>query len=331
MSAKKSWDVVRSAPPARAPVSVPAPTRVRRNAAPKPTRKVQPAQQSVVATRTRRQPISGEPLRVRRARAKRMFYIGLGVFAALIVAALLYAAWMPALRIEHVDVEGQDAESIRVIAAASLEGTHAFIVPRNSIFFVPESDMRKRILAAHPHIVAVSFHAAGLQGIRVVPVLRSSAFLWCGASYSEKLDTCYGADADGYVFAPYTGAEPVASSTLLLKVYVPLEGGATEPLRAHVGYASAIPNSLRLAKTFRSLGANIAELAIRDDEADFYTVGGTRITYVIDKEKTAAQLAASVFPQVSLNEGSVEYVDLRFDSKVYLRKEAQIAEDPEAP
>jgi hypothetical protein len=272
---------------------------------------------------------------VRRAKAKRIFYIGIATFVVLTIAALIYAAWMPALRIEQIEVVGNDAESVRAVAAASMQGTHLFIVPRNSIFFVPESDMRKRILAAHPQIVAVSFHSAGLQGVRVVPVLRSSAFLWCGSSYSEKLETCYGADADGYIFAPYTGIEPVASSTLLLKVYVPLEGGAVEPVRSYVGYASALPNSLRLAKTFRTLGANIAELAIRDDEADFYTLAGTRITYVIEKEKEAAQLAASVFPQVSLNDGSVEYIDLRFESKVYLRKgthaDSELESVPEAP
>jgi hypothetical protein len=286
--------------------------------------------QPIVATRTRKQPTSTEPLKVRRARAKRLFYIGLGVFGTLIVGFLLYAAWLPALRITEVKVAGPDAESIRSIAERSLQGTHAFIVPRNSIFFLPESTMRKSILEAHPHIVAVSFASAGLQGIELVPVLRSSAFLWCGPSYAERLDTCFGADADGYVFAPYQSTEPLASSTLLLKVYVPLEGGAVEPVRSHIGYASALPNSLRLAKTFRALGANIAELAIRDDEADFYTLAGTRITYVIEKEKEAAQLAASVFPQVSLNDGTVEYVDLRFESKVYLRKETHTDATPES-
>jgi hypothetical protein len=318
MSVKKSWDVVRSASPARAPVSVSTPVRKKRPSASRPTRR--PAPEQIIATRTRTRPTSSEPLKVRRARAKRLFYIGLGVFVTLIVGLLLYAAWLPALRITEVNVAGPDAESIRNIAEASMQGTHIFIVPRNSIFFLPESAMRKRILEAHPHIVAVSFKSAGLRGIEVVPVLRSSAFLWCGPSYAEKLDTCFGADADGYVFAPYQGTEPVASSTLLLKVYVPLEGGVQEPVRAHVGYARALPSSLRLTKTFRALGANIAELAIRDDEADFYTAAGTRITYVIHKEKEAAQLAASVFPQVSLNDGSVEYVDLRFESKVYLRK-----------
>lgn len=327
MSVNKSWDVVRSAPPARTPVPVSTPVRAKRTSPSRPARK--PSPQPIVATRTRR-PASGEPLKVRRARAKRFFYIGIGVFGALIVGFLLYAAWLPALRITEVNVAGPDAESIRSIAEGSLRGTHALIVPRNSIFFLPESQMRKRIQEAHPHIVAVSFKSAGLQGIEVVPVLRSSAFLWCGSVNAAPSQMCFSADADGYVFAPYDEAQSVATSTLLLRVYVPLEGGVQEPVRAHVGYARALPSSLRLAKTFRALGANVAELAIRDDEADFYTAAGTRITYVIGKEKEAAQLAASVFPQVSLNDGSVEYVDLRFESKVYLRKEASATPEPES-
>jgi hypothetical protein len=326
MKSTKSWDVVRSTPPARTPVQVSTPVRAKRTSTSRPSRK--PSPQPIVATRTRTRPASSEPLKVRRARAKRLFYIGLGVFGTLIIGFLLYAAWLPSLRVTDVKVAGPDAESIRTIAESSLQGTHVFIVPRNSIFFLPESHMRKRILLEHPHIVAVSFKSAGLQGIEVLPVLRSSAFLWCGPSYGEKLQTCFSADADGYVFAPYQGTEPVASSTLLLKVYIPLEGDVLDPIRAHVGYASALPNSLRLAKSFRALGANISELAIRDDEADFYTLAGTRITYVIGREKEAAQLAASVFPQVKINDGTVEYVDLRFESKVYLRKGVPTVSEP---
>lgn len=327
MSEKKSWDVVRSAPARKQEPVV-------RKATPPPVRRrtqsVRTPEHPVVATRTRTR-VSHEPLRVRRARAKRFFYIGVAVFVVLSLAALIYAAWLPALRISSVVVSGPDAESIKAIAQEHLSGTHLFVVPRNSLFFIPEGKMRKAILAAHPNIVAVSFASNGLQSITVVPVERTPAFLWCGESKETARESCYSTDADGLVFAPYMSATPLASSTLLLKVYVPLEGGAYEPVRAHVGYASMLPHALLLAKTFRALGADSAELVIRNDEADFYTSGGTRITYVLGKEDAAAQLAASVFPKLSLNDGSVEYVDLRFESKVYLRKEPTGTDTDPAP
>lgn len=327
MSVKKSWDVERKPAKVAEPKTVAqAPSRTKRRAATSfgfgGSRKKEVVHKRDTRPRQRVQ-IAKEPLKLRRARERRVFYIGLAVFGALLAGCLFYAAWMPSLRIEEVRVEGSHSEGISELARAELTGTHLFIVPRNSLFFIPESDIRKRILKEYPSVVAVSFKSNGLRGLTVVPVMRSSAFLWCGVTHEVHDATCYGTDAEGFVFAPYDGVEPVASSTLLLKVYGPLVDDAVVPIRAHVGYASALPHSLRLAKTFRALGANITELAFRNDEADFYTSGGTRITYVIGREKEAAQLAASVFPDIQLNDGSVEYVDLRFESKVYLRKQAQ--------
>lgn len=274
---------------------------------------------------------------MRRAKARRMFYIGLGIFLAVFMCALLYGAWMPSLRVHAVTAEGPNTEDVTRIAQEELAGTHLFIVPRNSLFFIPEADIRKRILLEQPSIVAVSIKSSGLNSIRVIALERSSAFLWCGAARETPATTCYKADADGLVFAPYDSVPFVGSTTVspstvrLLEVYVPLADNAIEPVAAHTGYASVLPNSLRLAKTLRALGANVAALALRDDEADFYTASGTRITYVIGKEREAAQLAATVFPKLMLNDGSIEYVDLRFDSKVYVRKQGETLEStPEA-
>lgn len=315
MSAKKSWDVERK--PARLAVKEPART--------KPVRRTAPG---VVATRPHsRATVSKEPLKIRRAKARRMFYIGLCIFALTLIGALLYAAWMPSLRVDVVSAEGPHTEDVIRMAQEELAGTHLFIVPRNSLFFIPEAQIRSRILSEQPSIVAVSIKSSGLNAIGVIALERSSAFLWCGASHELPAPTCYHTDADGLVFAPYEPVEPVASSTVLLKVYVPLADNATEPVSAHTGYASVLPNALRLAKTLRALGANIAALGIRNDEADFYTISGTRVTYVIGREGQAAQLAASVFPKLLLNDGSVDYVDLRFDGKVYLRKGAPVSLD----
>ncbi len=324
MSAKKSWDVERKA--AQAPVDTAPAAPVRRAPVREPRREA-PARAVRRKASVRRAPrprphavVSSEPLKVRRARARRIFYTVVTVLGVLIVGVLFYMCWMPSLRISHIQAEGPGNEEVTQVVTAALAGTHFFILPRNSLFLIPESDIRKRILEARPDIVAVSLHPNGLEGLRVVAVERTTAFLWCGPSVEAQTESCFAADSEGLVFAPYTGAVPAASSTLLLKVYAPLANESPDPIRAHVGNTAAIPNALRLAKALRTLNANIASLALRGDEADFYTVGGTRITYVIGREEASAALAASVFPTLSLNNGSVEYVDLRFESKVYLRR-----------
>jgi len=61
-------------------------------------------------------------------------------------------------------------------------------------------------------------------------------------------------------------------------------------------------------------------VTLRGDEVDLHTEGGTRITYVIGDEGEAAILAATSFPTLNVNDGSIEYVDLRFRNKVYLKR-----------
>lgn len=326
MSAKKSWDVERkSVAQAQVPARRAEPVRAREAARPKrqAVRREKAPKQKLAKPRPLAV-VSKEPLKVRRARARRIFTIVVSVLGTILVGVLFYMCWMPALRISEVRAEGPNTEEVVKITQAALAGTHFFILPRNSLFLIPESDIRKRILDARPDIVAVSLHSNGLQGLRVVAIPRAPAFLWCGPSYDTRVESCFATDSDGMVFAPYTGAVPAASSTLLLRVYTPLTEDASDPIRAHVVNTQAIPNALRLAKALRTLGANIAELALRGDEADFYTVGGTRITYVIGREEATAALAASVFPTLSLNNGSVEYIDLRFESKVYLRRTGEV-------
>ena len=91
-------------------------------------------------------------------------------------------------------------------------------------------------------------------------------------------------------------------------------------LGASVTGAKYIPELLRFAKTLKSLGAIVTSVQLRGDEADLYTVYGTRITYVLGREQQAATLAATAFPSLTLSNNSLLYVDLRFDSKIFFKK-----------
>jgi hypothetical protein len=202
---------------------------------------------------------------------------------------------------------------VRAIAIAALEGTHGYALPRDSLFLLPTDAIRARVLAEHPDIEAVSFEVYGTDRLAVATHSRAAAFLWCGES-PDAPGPCYGANAEGLVFAP---AGDSASSTML-RAYGALEGEGPEGAR--IAYASGIPDALRLVKALQTLGADVDSFAFRGDEADARTRAGTRITYVIGREAEAAGIAASVFPQLSLNDGSIDYVDLRFAGKAYFRR-----------
>lgn len=265
---------------------------------------------------------SREPLKKRRKKIQKAFFVVVGVLVLVLIAAFFYIAWLPAFRIESVTATGPRAEEAKVSAERTLQGTYAFVLPRNSLFFIPESDIRAHILAAHPDIEAVSISAAGLTSLSITTLPRAEAFVWCGAVRELSDGTCYSANAEGLIFAPLS--PEIASTSQALRIYAAIEGqGGETPVKARISYASRIPEALRFIKAMQTLGANVVAVSLRTDEADLYTDAGTRITYVLGREQEAAGIAASVFPQLSLNDGSVSYVDLRFSGKAYFKRASE--------
>lgn len=310
MSARRSWDVRRES----------------RSASPAPAR---PA--------ARR-----ESLKERRRKQRRVFFIALGVLGALVLLALVYLSWQPFLRIERVSAEGPNAEEAKAIAERALEGTYLFVLPKDSIFVFPEGTMRRQILNEYPAVTAVSISRTGFTSISLKTVPRASAFIWCGQT-ADAVSPCYQADAAGFVFALEEGyTEPVVAEEMaavleveaeqptvkdvdmsVLRIYAPLEGAGETPIRAHVVGAQRLPDALRFVKAMKTLSVDVVSVEIREDEADLYTPSGTRITYILGREKAAADLAASAFPTLDLKSGALEYIDLRFKGKVYVKRRGE--------
>lgn len=262
-------------------------------------------------------------LRERRRKARRIFFTLLSLIIVLSFGGAVYAVWQEPVRIKDVSVTGEHAEGMRELALAELAGTYAFVIPRNSIFFYPEQRMREAILAAYPHVAAVSVSRTSFDAITLNPIPRIPAFIWCGPSLMEANQDgrCYETDAEGLVFAE-TAPDTLASSTAI-RIYAPLDASidaSSTPLRAHVHDAHRVPDALRFVKAMQSLKVPIRSIELRGDEADLYVPGGTRITYVLGKEEEAAALAAAAFPTLTLTDGSIDYVDLRFGKRVYLKR-----------
>lgn len=307
--------------PARRPAPPPAPAPKRRPPAARPVA-ARESTRNVTITRGKRAAAPREPLKARRRRARTGLAVAGVALACALLGLALYGLWHPSLRIATVTASGPNAEAAAELARAALEGRHGFVLPRDSLFLVPEEEMRARVLSAYPDLEAVSITARGTTALHLTTVPRAEAFLWCGEAY-DPAAACWRANAEGLVFAPAAGV----ASTSPLRAYGPLEGGdPLAPVGNRMGYASGIPDAIRFVKALRGLGADVESFAFRGDEAEVRTEAGTRVVYVIGKEAEAAVTAASVFPQLALNDGSIAYVDLRFPGKAYFKRAGEPAE-----
>ncbi|KND51828.1 MAG: hypothetical protein ABA06_01040 [Parcubacteria bacterium C7867-001] len=311
MPAKKSWDVKRE------PVK-----EVRRT-------RGNPARPATRTTRATAR-ASAKSLKARRSSARNAVFGVTACAVLLIVGGCVFLLWRPEVRIREVTANSEHASSIQMLAKQKLGGTYANIIPKNSVFFYPEHALRAAILDAYPDIAAVSLARSGFTALSVKVIPRVAAFWWCGIPSAAAAEdtTCYEADAEGLVFAPVVEGDVLATSTAIstLRIYGDLATASTSseyPLRAHMQHVESIPSALRFVRIMNQLQVPVVSLGLHDDEADLITPTGTRITYVLGHEESATALAQAAFPTLNLLDGSIEYVDLRFPGKVYLKRRSE--------
>ena len=253
----------------------------------------------------------------RRRTRRRRGVIAFCILLIILFGALVWGLRQSAVRISRIDLYGAD-NSLVAYATDAMQGSYFGVIPHDSIFFFPEARIRADILAAHSDIAAVSIFRESLTRISIKTSERVPIARWCGLAPTEGVEEyCYVFDASGLIFAA------VATTTTTInnfRLYAPLEGGTLEPLLAILAHSEEIPAALDFARQLDTLGSPVTAVVLREDEVDDYLASGTRVTYVLGHERDAFTALVSARENMNLANGSLEYVDLRFSGKVYLKR-----------
>lgn len=273
--------------------------------------------------RTRRKHTPKKSLKARRSEQRTALRVVVALFFLLILGGIVYAFWRPEIRIISVETIATP-EAASEVVRQTLVGTYFGLIPRDSVFFYPEKEVRAALLDAYPSLAAVSVSRASFTALTIEGTRRVAAFYWCGGNASEFSVSgagCYEADTEGLVFA-HAEAMLEGSTTPMLRIYAPLEesDSTTYPLRGRVVGASYLPNLLQFVRAVKSLGIPVLSTAIQNDEAELFVSPTTRIKYVLGDEEEAARSAEAALPTLNLLDGSIEYADLRFEGKVYVKR-----------
>ena len=266
-----------------------------------------------------------ERLSARRRRRSRRSLILLGVFVLVLAGAGVWLSWQGQVRVQTITLANQDPR-LTPLVEAELAGTYFGVVPRNSIFFVPKRAIRAAILSVRLDIAAVSVVRESLTSISVVLHPRVPIAKWCGLSPTPDVEEyCYFFDAGGVLYAAADqGGVPLNS----FRLYAPLAGRTEEPLGATIEHAYDLPAVFEFARQVGVLGTVVTSVIFREDEVDVLLVSGTRLTYLLGDEQSAFSNLTSAKSNLNLADGSIEYIDLRFSGKVYLkRKELPVEEE----
>lgn len=298
------------------------------------TRKSAPARKVRVESVQKAKPKKSEPkpkdprpkksLRERRERARNQMSGVIAILIALVLGAVVYGFWRPEVRVSEVHASGVPDEALaKARIQEVLSGTYVGVFPRDSIFFYPEQEVRDAVLTAFPSLITVrvardSFTALSIGGER-----RTTSFYWCGESaeqFSMTEESCYEANEAGFVFARVEHGY-ATGTTPMLRIYAPLETGAgADPIRRVVVGAVHLPDLLEFTEAIKAFGVPVLSTFIQGDEAELFVTPTTRLKYVLGKEEEAIKNAEAGFKDLDLLNGSIEYVDLRFEGKLYVKR-----------
>ncbi len=173
------------------------------------------------------------------------------------------------------------------------------------------------MLAANSDIAAVSIFRNGLNSLSIKVDNRVPVARWCASLDGD----CYLFDTDGFMYAT-TDSTSSPQATQPINPFVLYESldASTSPIGSTLPFAKDFPSVFDFARHLATFGSAVTSVAIHDGEVDDVLASGTRITYVLGHEQDAFTALVSARDKFNLADGSVEYVDLRFDGKMYLKK-----------
>lgn len=259
------------------------------------------------------------PGSITRRRGRRLLWrAGLYVsFSLTLLLGIVYGLQRDEVRIRDIVVEGEgalDEEWIRTQAASALAGYTAHVLPRDSIFFYPKSQVKDTLLSGDARLKSVSVSRKSIRTLAVSVLEREGEALWCGISPENSLP-CHFLDAEGVVYAE----APIFSGSVYIRFYGALS--SSTPLRAL--YAPGFfPGLLSLVRELGS-AEDIREVFFNGKDVFAIYESGAELRFSGSEgaERTLAKWRAireeGPLKEVPLSD--IRYVDLRFGNKAVYR------------
>ena len=267
-------------------------------------------------------------------RRRRLMWVkvasGTAVVAIAVVLAF-YMAHLPALTIAEVDVSGTalvPADAVKALAEAELQGSFAFVIPRDNALVAPTASIKKAIADAYPAAAAVSVSRPNLKTLAIAITERTPAALWCpgipaGEISAEDAATgtpaaanedCYRMDGKGFIFATAT------PDMAFVKYFGDVSGGPVGSTYLSGDFASLDGTVAGIASSLQQTPEEVlADPSGTDVSVAFDSGGVLRFIRTTDRA-TILENVASVFASQSFKDHqNFDYIDFRFGDKVYVK------------
>ncbi len=250
----------------------------------------------------------------------------LTVLLLLLLGALSLASWIPEANIRAIKVVGNTTvseEDIRAYIEKRIAGSYLYLFSRANVFLFQPRVIERELYETFKKIKEVEVSRDSLVSVSVSIKERKPYYLWCDRSIPiGDVESCYFLDIDGYAFAP----APYFSGHVYFTFLKKFESDTETPVGTMFLPEGEFKRLVSFRNTLREreLDAYALEVLEAGDYA-FVLADGTKIVFnpKQDLGVAALNLAATFDTEQFIKKRKsglfLEYVDVRFDSKVLYR------------
>ncbi len=271
----------------------------------------------------------------RRRRARVRFLLGC-IAVIVLVVGLIGVTYIKQLQIQSVVVRGNyiiTTESVTTLVQNVLHEKYGFVIPKSMVLVYPERFLERLIKERFPRASTVEIHRENWNTLVVDIVERKNVYLWCDGLPRERDDssrTCYYVDDHGYIFSK----SPTFSGNVYFVFYGAYTWGATESPVGKALFArdDYFKNIVRFKERLTELNlppsgfityptgvsAFLLSPSFNDTKQKVVFTADQDLVTVIDNLSVAVT-SASLQKQLTDSFASLQYLDLRYDKKMYYK------------
>jgi hypothetical protein len=249
------------------------------------------------------------------------------VFIVLSIIVLISAfAWTA--HIDHINITGVrimgntviSTETIQELVLQELGGAHAFIVPKSNFLVYPRTTIYNKLLNMSHHVRNAELYVDNFDTLVISIKEREPFALWCvvaPTSTERFIGGCHYLDDNGYIFA----RSPEFSGDIFFKYFGNVSGN---PVGKQYMETSEFRGLNLLFQAFQELNFEPVSFArLPDDDHEIGLATGGKIIFNKRQDlKTLLDNLESILVSDAFYEKgleSLDYIDLRFGSKVYYK------------
>jgi len=222
-------------------------------------------------------------------------------------------------------------EELLGVATDVLRGRHALFIPNDTILFSGVHIVREELMRTFPRIEHVESKRPSTRAVTFVVQEREPAALWCGdvvpeIAYStsqqqqhateEAWGTCYLMDEKGFVYAK----APIFTGNVFLRLYGPLEHAS--PIGQHFIEQGEFRRWVEFTAHLAENDLTVRAILFVDErDCELYLSNGLRVLVPRNDEleRVRNRLVSALEEEVIDTDRNIEYVDLRFEGKAFIR------------